>query len=144
MKRRAVSAALLVGVALGAGGCLEALLGPPVSTSVSLASATRALGGWRGTWRTMKGADGEMRVSLRPSDAGRVAGTVQFIGGVCSGVASLDGTLEATKLVMRGDLGPPCGATVLEIIESRSEVPRLVGRFQTDYPEEGLFAIYPR
>ncbi len=122
-------------------------MGPALTPSaqISLANASRLVGSWRGTWRNTRGASGPLTVFMAQSTTlDRLIGTVQFSGGSCPRVASLEGGPVADTLVLTADLGPPCGVVTLTFIESRSEEPRLTGSFKTEYPENGLFAVYPR
>lgn len=142
IRHTGVAAALVL-----AAGCagLEALLGPRASEPVaSLESVSRIAGSWSGTWRNTRGASGNLNVTISPASGERVTGTVEFSRGVCPAVAPFEGALADRKLTATADLGGPCGTVVLEIVESRSEVPRLTGSFKNAYPETGLFAIYPR
>lgn len=133
-------------------GC-EALLGPPdrALTPISL-SIPALVGSWRGTWRNTLGASGELILRIDSAGRDRVSGVVQFAGAMCTRSARLDdrarrengGMPARSSLILTADLGPPCGKVTLSIVESRSEVPRLVGSYRTEYPESGLFAIYPR
>ncbi len=144
-----VSAAIL----LFATGC-EVLLGPATRTpqQLSLLNLPVLAGSWRGTWRNTRGAAGDLLLIISAAENDRVSGTVRFLGSTCPQLASLDSTVNREKspapgeisVTLTADLGPPCGKLTLSLVQSRSEVPRLVGSFKNDYPESGLFAIYPR
>lgn len=143
--RRLASMCGLAVVVLAAAGC-DTLLGAPTASPVrfSLASPSRLVGIWSGTWRSTRGASGRLTVLITEAATDRVMGTVQFSAATCPQMAPFEGTLVERTLTLTAYLGAPCGNVVLTIIESRAEEPRLVGSYRTDYPESGLLAIYPR
>lgn len=143
--RRFATACGLAGALVAGAGC-EALLGPPPVTPapISLANVSLLAGSWQGTWRNSRGAAGALAVSIASAATReRVSGTVHFSDSRCPRVAPLEGRMVDDRLVVTADLGSPCGIATLTFIESRSGERRLTGSFKTDYPEDGLFVVYP-